>query len=81
MQYYVGSRVYPCERAARLADLELKPEESGDFMELDDNPKVMRANIKKFLSLDYIPSCDFCDFALNRKTKAAVQLGTDEVIL
>jgi hypothetical protein len=71
----IDGKIYQCSRAARLNDLRLKEEECDDFVTLVDDKEIARNNIHKFLMMDYTPSCDYCDFPIGRKIKAAVQLN------
>ncbi|GHT02660.1 hypothetical protein AGMMS50276_32660 [Synergistales bacterium] len=75
----IGDRLYPCGRASRLTDLGLKDTEYGDFAVLSDDPKETRQTIEKFLAMDSIPSCDWCDSILGEKVKPAVQLEANAI--
>jgi hypothetical protein len=74
-----GDKLFPCSRAAAISDLgfdekaELKEGGYEDFVTLDSDVGAMRAGIRKFMALDYIPACDYCDSFSGKRVEAAVQ--------
>jgi hypothetical protein len=76
----LGDKLFPCGRAPFMNDLgfeeraELKEGGREDFVTIDGDVGVMRANIRKFMALDYIPACDYCDSLLGKRVEAAVQV-------
>jgi len=80
----LGSRLYPCSRAAFLADSEYIPASSTMGLNIDDydSTDALRLALLEFYLNDYTIACDYCDMNIDkpRNVIAGVQFGDSSLI-